>query len=266
MRDQLKRLEELQTHDAKIQELTAALESIPKKIQATENDLARVEALLAAERTQLEETRRYLEDQRSLLDQETSQVQQAKHKLAQAKNPREMNAAQREIEQTRELAQSREGEIRKLVEAIEAKEKVLIERAAEVGKLREGIAADRASSQGKIDELKARLDALTAEREQLAEGVSKQILGRYAVIRKRKGTAVAAVRAGTCTGCNMNIPPQLYNNLRRGNTVENCPYCQRIIYADDGDARSSSGAPAGDKPETGVAQSAKADLAATRQD
>jgi len=28
----------------------------------------------------------------------------------------------------------------------------------------------------------------------------------------------------------MNVPPQLYHTLPRGNTLETCPYCHRIIY------------------------------------
>ena len=36
MRDQLKRLEELQTHDAKIQELENSLKAIPLKLAATQ--------------------------------------------------------------------------------------------------------------------------------------------------------------------------------------------------------------------------------------
>jgi len=46
LRDQLKRLEELQKFDAQIQELSNALKAIPAKLQASQNDLARVEALL----------------------------------------------------------------------------------------------------------------------------------------------------------------------------------------------------------------------------
>jgi hypothetical protein len=46
----------------------------------------------------------------------------------------------------------------------------------------------------------------------------------------RKGLAVVAVKDGTCRGCNMRIPPQLYNVLQRGNSLELCPTCNRIIY------------------------------------
>ena len=56
------------------------------------------------------------------------------------------------------------------------------------------------------------------------------VLKRYGNIRMRRGLAVVSVRNGTCQGCNMNIPPQLYNVLQRGQTVETCPSCHRIIY------------------------------------
>jgi predicted nucleic acid-binding Zn-ribbon protein len=33
-----------------------------------------------------------------------------------------------------------------------------------------------------------------------------------------------------CNGCNVNIPPQMYNELQRCKSVKLCPNCQRIIY------------------------------------
>jgi len=33
-----------------------------------------------------------------------------------------------------------------------------------------------------------------------------------------------------CQGCNMGIPPQLYNIVLRGENIETCPYCHRIMY------------------------------------
>ena len=45
-----------------------------------------------------------------------------------------------------------------------------------------------------------------------------------------RGLAVVSVRGGTCQGCNMNIPPQLYNVLQRGLSIETCPSCHRLIY------------------------------------
>ena len=230
MRDQLKRLEELQQFDAQIQELENALKAIPAKLQASQSDLARVEALLESERTQLTETQRYYSEQKSQLQTEEATVSGAKHKLSLAKNSKEYVAAQREIEQTRESAQTREAEVAKLVEAIQSKEKLLADRAEELKGLRSSIEKDGEIAHTKMAEVQKKIDALQVTRDKVAAGIRPDYLKRYGAIRMRRGLAVATVRNGTCLGCNMNVPPQLYNTLQRGNTLETCPYCHRIIY------------------------------------
>jgi predicted nucleic acid-binding Zn-ribbon protein len=81
-----------------------------------------------------------------------------------------------------------------------------------------------------MSEIEGKISALKSDREKIASGVRPDVLKRYSAIRMRKGLALAAVANGTCRGCNMNIPPQLFNVLQRGNSVETCPYCHRIIY------------------------------------
>jgi hypothetical protein len=230
LRDQLRRLEELQRHDAKIQELENSLKAIPAKLAATENDLARVETLLAGERQALGETERYYSEQKGLVTDDEQHVASSKHKLSQAKNSKEYMAAQREIEQRRESLTAREGEISKLVEAIDAKKKLLADRAADVQGLKDSISKDRDAARARMDEIEGKIAELRAEREKLASQVKPEVLKRYSSIRMRRGLAVVSVRNGTCQGCNMNIPPQLYNVLQRGLTIETCPSCHRIIY------------------------------------
>jgi predicted nucleic acid-binding Zn-ribbon protein len=230
LRDQLKRLEELQTHDAKIQELENSLKAIPLKLAATQNDLARVEGLLGTERQALSEAEKYYGEQKGLLTDDEVQVAGAKHKLAQAKNSKEYMAAQKEIEARREGLTSREGEISKLVGAVDAKKKLLSDRAADVEALKASIAKDAEAAQVRMHEIEAQIAAL---RDKLASEVKPDVLKRYATIRIRRGLAVVSVRNGTCQGCNMNIPPQLYNVLQRGQTIETCPSCRRIIYWED---------------------------------
>ena len=79
-------------------------------------------------------------------------------------------------------------------------------------------------------EIEGKIAELRVERDKVAASVRPDVLKRYGNIRMRRGLAVVSVRNGTCQGCNMNIPPQLYNVLQRGQTVETCPSCHRIIY------------------------------------
>jgi len=233
LRDQLKRLEDLQRHDAKIQELENARKAIPAKLAATQADLARVEAMLQTERAQVAETERYYGEQKFQLETDEEQVSGAKHKLAQAKNTKEYMAAQRETETRRDGVASREAEIAKLVEAIEVKKKVLAERAAGVQALRESVQKDGEIAAERITELEGKIAELRGERDQLAAEVKPDVLKRYSGIRIRRGLAVVGVKNGTCRGCNMNIPPQLYIVLQRGVSIETCPSCHRIIYWED---------------------------------
>ena len=127
-------------------------------------------------------------------------------------------------------AQTREAEVAKLVEAIQAKEKLLADRAEELKGLRSSIEKDGEIAHTKMAEVQKKIDALQVTRDKVAAGIRPDYLKRYGAIRMRRGLAVATVRNGTCLGCNMNVPPQLYNTLQRGNTLETCPYCHRIIY------------------------------------
>jgi predicted nucleic acid-binding Zn-ribbon protein len=72
------------------------------------------------------------------------------------------------------------------------------------------------------------------ERAEYASQIPPNVLKRYDQIRaKRAGVALAAVGGGRCLACNMGLPPQLYNTVIRGETIEICPSCNRIIYYRD---------------------------------
>jgi hypothetical protein len=200
------------------------------KLAATQTDLARVEGLLSTERQALTETERYYSEQKGLMTDDEVQVAGAKHKLAQAKNSKEYMAAQREIEQRREALTAREGEITKLNDAVDAKKKLLSDRTGDVEQLKASISKDSDAAQTRMAEIEAKIAELRVERDKLATEVKPEVLKRYSSIRMRRGLAVVSVRNGTCQGCNMNIPPQLYNVTQRGQTVETCPSCHRIIY------------------------------------
>ena len=69
------------------------------------------------------------------------------------------------------------------------------------------------------------------ERERVARNISQSLLKRYEFIRQRRGgLAVVGVENGTCEGCHMNIPPQLFNDLQRDDRYFECPLCRRLIY------------------------------------
>ena len=62
MKEQLTLLEELQRHDAKLQEEESALRTLPERLQAKKNDLAKLEAIFAREKQALAEAEKVKRD------------------------------------------------------------------------------------------------------------------------------------------------------------------------------------------------------------
>jgi predicted nucleic acid-binding Zn-ribbon protein len=50
------------------------------------------------------------------------------------------------------------------------------------------------------------------------------------LIESSGGIAVTEVKGEVCQGCNMNIPPQLYVEIKSNEEIIQCPQCHRILY------------------------------------
>jgi predicted nucleic acid-binding Zn-ribbon protein len=233
VREQLKLLEELQRRDAGIAELEVELKTSPQKLGQLQEDVDRIQAVLDREKVQLTETERYKSEQESQLKHEEAQLAKAKQKAQQVKNQKEFLSLQREVDSTRQLAGERMEEVLKLGDAVEAFRKKIEQHSADVTTLRASFAAEEAAGRGRMGELEGQIVKLRKARDEAAGRVRADLLKKYSTIRMKKGLAVVAVHAGTCTGCNMTIPPQLYITLQKNlGTLELCPSCHRIIYWD----------------------------------
>jgi predicted nucleic acid-binding Zn-ribbon protein len=232
LKEQLKLLEEVQRHDARIQELEGMMRTFPQKLEAMRADLQKVEALLARERTQLQETESWRRQQEEEMKSEEAQLLKAKQKSALVKNVKEHMATERELMTTRKLQQEREEEVLKLIEAVEAAKKSIAQHEADLNALREHVSSEEAVARTKIAELEQQIASERQLREVAGGRVKPEVLKKYSAIKMRRGLAMVPVKNGTCQGCNMNIPPQLFNQLQRGNSIEVCGNCNRIIYWD----------------------------------
>jgi predicted nucleic acid-binding Zn-ribbon protein len=196
------------------------------------SDLRKVEDMVAREKAELEETERWRREQEAEVKSESEQLAKAKAKASQVKNAKEFGASQRELETTRRLAQETEEKLAKVVEAADAARGRITAHEGDVERLRELVEREAAASEGKLAGLDGEITEARQKREEAAKTVRPDVIKRYNAIRMRRGLAVVPVKAGTCSGCHMNIPPQLFNTLQRGNSLELCPSCHRIIYWD----------------------------------
>src|SRR5262249_20807179 len=94
-----------------------------------------------------------------------------------------------------------------------------------------------------LDEEIARLKAARGE---LVASLSRDALLLFErIAHGRKGIAIAEAKDGLCTVCHVRLRPQVFNDVRRNDSLTQCESCTRILYfvpaAASGAAQPASG-------------------------
>jgi len=205
---------------ARQQQLAAALEAAR---QALENERGRLSVNQAARR----------EIEKDLAMQQ-ARLSKFRDQLMEVKTNREYQAMQKEIETAQ--AEIRKQEDRLLERMLEFDEVTLHVKQAEQAYLDDQAAnhAERAELAAQLSEAQAAIGRLADERGALAAQISPPILAIFdRVLKYRKLSAVAPVRGGRCSVCQILIRPQTVNELRRNEIIFQCESCLRILYYED---------------------------------
>jgi len=231
-REKLKALEELQKVDLKIRDLSAEAEQHPTRLKQIESERNQAKAALDATRGKLADNERGRRQNEQLLGLEKEKVRKWESRLNELKTPREYAALARELDIARKTNQTAEEEIRRLAGEYDELRKAVAAAEQALGEKEAVVAREGREIQDVLDGVQGRMNELEAERKRLVELCDKSLVNKYERIRKQRGgIAVAAVVAGTCKGCQRNIPPQMANNLLTSNEILSCPNCHRFIYA-----------------------------------
>lgn len=232
MKAELAQLIALQKTDTNIRNLQAEIESIPERRAEIEKEFDQ----RAFEIRGLEEKRDAAFHQRANLEKEIFEQKQraerADRNLMAAKKPDEYTAAIREADAARKQISAYETQVLEQMEAFEAAEKELGERAPEVEKLRADMEERFKQFDEQIQVQQKQLGEARTERERMMKDLPKSVSSLFNRIsaRIRDGIAVAEARNGACTACFMALRPQVMADVRRGAEVITCDNCNRILY------------------------------------
>jgi hypothetical protein len=223
-------LEQLQEIDYQIDNLKIARNGLTGEMGGIEQALidARLElAGLESRVAQIEQEKMELEvsqaaEQENILRSETNMKEIKTNKEYQAVG-REISAARKQAAEIEEQTLQKMGLIDGLNTEIAALKDTLAD-------LEQNTSRRRDDKQAEIDKIQQDIDADVARREAITKELPAGLVKRYNALREqRRGQAVAIARDGYCLGCNMNLPPQLYNSLFRGDELISCPHCQRVL-------------------------------------
>jgi len=231
LREEITRLMSLQAIDRELQELELSLSSVAGHVEQLRQEIDIQQAdldHLLAEDQQGAVMRRQLE--RELAEGE-ARIRTKRMRLNQVRNDKELQALGHEVETQKETNQRLEAELMAAMEAAEPRTPRIKELTEALGKKRAELIASEKEIASQVEDLKVSIRKQKLERDQMAGSIDVALLSRYEMIfSRRNGLAVAEARGGTCQGCRMRLPPQLYNEIQRHSQVCFCPNCQRILY------------------------------------
>jgi len=231
LRKQLELLIQIQVCDLAILEDQRTQEEHPQRIQELEESLEKVKQELQSETKRAEEMRSKKTRKEQELADEEEKIRKAKEKLNAVKTNKEYQASLKEIERSEKHNVKLEEEILSIMEGDDTLKETLKNMEEQYTLASKKTEEEKQKLEEKLKESEKEI----AEQQKIKEAFVAQIesspLSLYQrVHKKRAGSTVVPVEDGCCQGCHMNIPPQLFNEVKKCQKIINCPHCSRILY------------------------------------
>jgi predicted nucleic acid-binding Zn-ribbon protein len=230
MNPDLGKLIALQRAEGEVRRVELALAEVPRIRGELEAALASERARLDAAKTALGDAQKTRKSHESAL--QDLEVKRSKYKgqLMEVKTNKEYTAMLHEIETV-------EREIREREDLILAE----MEKAEALGgdvKREEGlykVEEEKSRTQGKaLDERERALQdeqkRIGVERDAIAATVPSEAMELFQRIARLRGVAVVEARDEMCQQCHVKLRPQMYMEVKRNDSIVQCPSCMRILY------------------------------------
>lgn len=230
MNKKLEMLEALQTIDSSVDLKQHEQAVLRASIAELEQTFAVLQERLATQLAAITELRKGKADLEVALHSEHENIKRSETNMKEIRTNKEYQAVGREIAAARKQVSELEEQLLQLDSKAEELQKEADALQAECSTSEESAQAGKAEKQTAIDALQKDIDAICANRAEIVKTLGTSLIRRYTQLREqRRGQALAEARDGSCTGCNMQLPPQLFNSLFKNDEMYFCPHCQRIL-------------------------------------
>ena len=238
--EQIVTLVKLQKIDTEAQKLESLLKEIPVRIGILDERLEKFMRTVEEDENLISELNKKYRTYESDVQLNLGMIQKSQQKLRSVKTNKEYQSSLKEIEDIKSKNSKIEDEMLEFLERIESAECDLNEQRDAYSKIVDETNREKVSIEEDSDQCKQKLVELASDRNAVTDLLDSTILDTFYRVKAKQpdSVAIAEVKDAVCQGCNLNIPPQLYNELQHRNSLKNCPSCERIIYWEDQNKRS----------------------------
>lgn len=232
LKEQIELLIDLQAKEIEANQIKAELERIPARLEEMQAGFAQIQNRLEEKKALMEAWKKTYRAHEADIQTNQSRIQKRESQLRSVKTNQEYRAILKEIGDIKTASSGIEDSMLQCLDDMEAAEKDMAELNSEHQQAQAEISEKQKELEDYADDRRKAYDRLMAEREEIVKHINSDMLKKYNFVKNQIGgmKAIVAAKDAICMGCHMNIPPQLYNELHRGDELKFCPHCHRILY------------------------------------
>lgn len=232
MKDQINNLIKLQAVETEYGRITSKLNDVSNRFEALDADIRELRQTIDNETARVKELKKKYREHESDVQMNISRIKKSQTRLNAVKTNREYQSMLKEIEKLKAMNSQIEDEMLECLELTERAERAVSEKEDEFATLTEQVEKEKENILRETEQGKKKLAQLDVELKGYYSMIEPDLLKRFVKIKEHNAgkVAIVPVKDAVCQGCNLNLPPQMYNELYHGNTLKFCPNCQRIIY------------------------------------
>jgi hypothetical protein len=232
MKEQIDTLVKLQKIETEAGKIKAELGQVSERLEKLDDELRDLEQVLKDEELYFDELKKKYRNYEADAQVNVSKVEKTKVKLRSVKTNKEYQALLKEIEDQETNNSEIEDQMLECLDRLDEVENSIAGKKKDYITLSDRIKSEKDRINQELQQQQQKLAELDANRAEVSSMVEPQLLEKYNLIKsqQRAGLAIAPVKNAVCYGCNLNLPPQMYNELHRRDALMFCPHCHRIVY------------------------------------
>jgi predicted nucleic acid-binding Zn-ribbon protein len=235
MEVQLSLLIQLQEIDTKIRSLTERKKRLPAILASLDQRRAANKEELDKSMETLQVAQKNKRERDKDLEVGAQKVEKLKSRTSEIKTNKEYQALLKEIETAEQENKAIEDDILVLMEKIDAAAATITAAEKKTREEDTAIAVEQKEHEADFAKLEEELKAAERQRQEAASRIEPVIFAQYQKLLVTKaGTAIVEARGESCSGCYMSIPPQVFVNVKKNESIITCPHCGRILYYNKG--------------------------------
>ncbi len=234
LKDQLRRLVEIQAIDVHIYAMKLTLRERPAEIEALRQECEAKKSTLKKLEDKLKGIQVQQKDLDNDLKTKEAGIAKMEASLALLKTNKEYQARLIEIESLNADKSQIEEKILMGFDEVEAARQAVEAERAVVAQYDKDFQAKKKQGEYEMAIMQDQLKVKESQRGRLTPDVRPDILGRYdRIVQNKEGVAIVAIKDQACGGCYMHVTEQKLNTLKICDQMVYCDQCARILYLAD---------------------------------